>query len=288
MKTFTSGDELKAILAEEDTSPLVVGYFDESTNSADKDIFEELSNADGYDYRFAMTTSKSALEELKFDGCAVVVYKPPKFLNAKLEKPKARYPSKNLKKESLQKFYQDKTLPLVAEKTYTSSGRYRNTKLPLVYVFADLDLKKNWKGYQYLANRISKVAKEYTGKAVFALANKADEKWTFSDYGLPDLEGKRDVGVGLKIGDMHYAMKDTTFSADKLKAFMADYFGNKLVGKEKVTPDYSKPAATEEEDNGPSEVVTLTTDNFQSEVMDGDADTLVEFYAPWYVHATHL
>ena len=86
-----------------------------------------------------------------------MVYKPPKFINAKLEKPKARYvcvndtppplpppssllllassghspsfpaparyPSKKIKKESLQKFYQDKSLPLVAEKTYSSAGR---------------------------------------------------------------------------------------------------------------------------------------------------------------------
>jgi hypothetical protein len=78
-----------------------------------------------------------------------------------------------------------------------------------VYVFAELDLKKNWKGYQYLANRVSKVAKDYAGKAVFALANKADEKWTFSDYGLPDLEGKRDTGMAIKAGDWHYASKVT-------------------------------------------------------------------------------
>ena len=76
-----------------------------------------------------------------------------------------------------------------------------------MYVFAELDLKKNWKGYQYLANRVSKVAKDYAGKAVFALANKADEKWTFSDYGLPDLEGKRDTGMAIKAGDWHYASK---------------------------------------------------------------------------------
>ena len=90
MKSFTSASELAAILAEEDTSPLVVGYFDESTNEKDKEIFEDLAGSDGYDYRFAMTTTKSALEELKFDGCAVVVYKPSKFLFSKLEKPKAR------------------------------------------------------------------------------------------------------------------------------------------------------------------------------------------------------
>ena len=50
------------------------------------------------------------------------------------------------------------------------AGRYRNTKLPLVYVFAELDLKKNWKGYQYLANRVSKVAKDFAGKVLPSFA----------------------------------------------------------------------------------------------------------------------
>ena len=148
------------------------------------------------------------------------------------------------------------------------------------------------------------MAKDYAGKLVFALANKADEKWTFSgslslpypsqaqtyhdshtyfykiyrskrvlihllihpsitrylfhiindvclfrclfvclfvcslDYGLPDLEGKREVGVALKAGDWHYAMKDYAFSADKMRAFVVEYLAGKLVGKEKVQPDY--------------------------------------------------
>jgi hypothetical protein len=61
-----------------------------------------------------MTTEKSILEEMKLDGCAVFVYKPSKFVNAKHEKQKSRYPSKIIKKESLKKFYQSKSLPLVA------------------------------------------------------------------------------------------------------------------------------------------------------------------------------
>ena len=38
---------------------------------------------------------------------------------------------------------------------------------------------------------------------------------------------------------------------------------------------------TDDESDGPSEVVTLTDANFQSEIMDSEADALVEFYAPW-------
>ena len=39
--------------------------------------------------------------------------------------------------------------------------------------------------------------------------------------------------------------------------------------------------AEEDEDDGePSEVVTLTTDNF-SEMVGDDKDAMLEFYAPW-------
>ena len=52
------------------------------------------------------------------------------------------------------------------------------------------------------------------------------------------MEGKREVGVALKAGDWHYAMKDYAFSADKMKAFVVEYLAGKLVGKEKAQPDY--------------------------------------------------
>ena len=46
-------------------------------------------------------------------------------------------------------------------------------------------------------------------------------------------------------------------------------------------PYSKKPEMTDDESDGPSEVVTLTDANFQSEIMDSEADALVEFYAPW-------
>jgi len=48
-----------------------------------------------------------------------------------------------------------------------------------------------------------------------------------------------------------------------------------------ILQDESEANDDDEEDDGtPSEVVTLTNDNFATEVAD-DKDVMVEFYAPW-------
>jgi Thioredoxin-like domain len=110
-------------------------------------------------------------------------------VSQKYEKQKARYPSKSIKKETLRKFYRSKSLPLVAEKNSASTTRYGHVTLPLVTVYADVDLKKNPKGYQYLANRISKIAKEYENKAIFVVSDKVSYSHEFEHYGLPALLG---------------------------------------------------------------------------------------------------
>ena len=113
-----------------------------------------------------------------------------KFVTAKYEKSKARYPSKNIKKESFQKFYRSKVLPLVAIKDSDSSSRYDHVTVPLVTIFTDIDLKRNPKGYLYIANRISKVAKEYLNKVVFVVSDKKSERRLLGHYNLPALEGE--------------------------------------------------------------------------------------------------
>jgi folylpolyglutamate synthase/dihydropteroate synthase len=85
--------------------------------------------------------------------------------------------------DSLQRFVYDKALPLVAERTYRSTARYENVKLPIVTLFAEVDHAKNPKGYQYLANRLRKVADQFKGKLVFNIANKADYSYVLDDYG---------------------------------------------------------------------------------------------------------
>ena len=116
-------------------------------------------------------------------------FQQSQFVSGKLEKQKARYPSKSVKKETLQKFYRSKSLPLVATIDYASKKRYSVLTVPIVTVYADVDLIKNPKGYQYLANRISKIAKEYLNKAVFVVSDKSENSHELNHYGLPDLKG---------------------------------------------------------------------------------------------------
>jgi Thioredoxin-like domain len=121
--------------------------------------------------------------------CNFIVTQQAKYVSGKYEKVKARYPSKSVKKDSLQKFYRSKSLPLVAEKNYLSTPRYAYVTVPLVTVYTDVDFKRNPKGYQYLANRISKIANEYVNKAIFVISDKSEFKHELIHYGLPDLSG---------------------------------------------------------------------------------------------------
>lgn len=127
----------------------------------------------------------------------------------------------------------EKSIPLVGEKTYKSSARYEKSKLPNVVVFTAVDHIKNAKGFQYIANRVRKVAKEYLGKFLFSVANKDDYSYALADYDIPELPGRSDVAVGLQVGDMYYRMTEA-FSPEALKAFVEAYKAGTLVGKQKV------------------------------------------------------
>ena len=138
-----------------------------------------------------------------------------------------------MKKDSLQKFIYDKSLPLVGEKTIKSTSRYDNIKLPQVTVFTAIDHVKNPKGFQYVANRVRKVAAEYVGKFVFSIASKDELSYTLDYYGLPSLSGKSDIGAGLHFENTYYKMNEA-FSPENLKKFIEAFKAGSLIGKEKV------------------------------------------------------
>lgn len=283
--TISTVEELKSFINETDGfEPFVIGFFDLTTNSQDKDVFEEVAAKES-GIRFALSTSKEVLEEYKYDGCAVIVYKPTKLVGEKYEKPKARYPSKTLKAESLSKFVLEKSAPVVGLKTRGSATRLEKVKTPVVTVFLDVDLDKNLKTWTYYANRLRKIAQDFKGKVLFEIADKNDFDMELADHDI-ELVAKTDIGVGIRSGSMHYKMS-ASYSPESVKAFVEEFQAGRLVGKEKKK--YTPPKEDGEEDDGTeSAVVTLTDANFADEVTNSDKDVMLEFYAPWCGHCKSL
>mmetsp|Transcript_33002 Transcript_33002/g.95556 ORF Transcript_33002/g.95556 Transcript_33002/m.95556 type:complete len:441 (-) Transcript_33002:34-1356(-) len=285
---FTTIEDIAGVqkfLDEEATEPAVVGFFNDETNQDDISVFEEIAGSNRYNYRFAYSVEDDVRDHFKGgSGCSVYVYLPPRFVNDKYDKPKARYPSKHLDSSALTKFIEKKTLPLVGQKTWRSNERYDKTGLPVVTLFTKVDLEKNPKGFDYYSNRLRRVAQDYVGKLVFNVGDKEDFSYLLEDYGL-ELPDKKHVGVGIQEGNNYYKMTEP-FNVDNLRAFVADYAAGKLTPKVKEEPDYG--AGAEEDDDEETAVVTVTDSNFAEVVNDDSKDVMVEFYAPWCGHCQAL
>lgn len=207
-----------------------------------------------------------------------------------MERAKYRFPGKTLiNSASFLDFVRQKSVPLVGELTATSKPRYENIKAPVITVFTAVDHKRNSKGFQYVANRLRKIAKEYSGKLVFNIANIHDYVSLLeSAYSIEDANVKKTY-AGLRDGKVFYTLTED-FSFDKLAVFVQDFKAGKLVGKEQEVPDESEASP---EDHGDvsydnSNVVQVNGGNFNEVIEETTSDVLLEFYAPWCGHCKHL
>jgi len=256
-------------------------------------VFEALAQDLRYDLSFAYVSDEAARTEAKLaKGPAVIVYPPPQFVSDKYDARKRhRFPAAKFDEAVLKKFVMKHSIALVGQKTWKSNERYTKQGVPVVTLFAAVDLEKNIKGFEYFANRLRKVAMDFTGRLVFNIADREDFSYQLDDYGL-DLESKKDVGVGAKDGEKHYAMAEK-FNVDNLRAFCEAVVGGTLTPKIKEEPDYNDEGSGDDESPGAdadmyegSDVVALTTDSFEGDV--GGKDAMLEFYAPWCGHCKSL
>lgn len=158
-----------------------------------------------------------------------------KYINEKMERSKYRFPLPTIagKQQSVLDFVKLKSITLAGEYTSRNRAVYDGLQKPVVLVFAPIDHERNSKGFNYLANRVRKVAKKYEGKIVFALAD--TDSYTYAmetDYGFESPSNK-ETFVGLRDGDMYYKMQEK-FSVENLLAFIEKFKTGEIEGKQKV------------------------------------------------------
>lgn len=152
-----------------------------------------------------------------------------------MERSKYRLPMKTIanKQQAILNFAKSKSLPLTGEYTSKSRESYDSLQKPVVSVFSSIDHERNSKGYNYLANRVRKVAKKYEGKIVFVLVDSDNFSEAMErDYGFEDPSAK-EIYAGIRDGDMFYTM-EAKFSVENLTSFVENFKAGQLQGKQKV------------------------------------------------------
>ena len=288
-ETVESFDGIAEFVNQDETEPAVVGFFDADRDADQQKVYEEVAEGSRYDFRFALVTDEAARTAAKLQkGPAVLVYAPPRFVKEGVDKKRARYPSAKLDAEALKKFIFKRSVPLVGQKTWKSGERYDKQGVPVVTLFAAIDLEKNAKGFDYFANRLRKVAADYVGKLSFNIGDKEDFSYQLEDYGI-ELPAKKDVGVGAKDGNKYYRMEDK-FNVDNVRKFAQAVVDGALEPKIKEEPsyddDHDASGEADDSDYEESDVTVLTDANFADET-DGK-DAMLEFYAPWCGHCQAL
>lgn len=69
-------EAINSFVLEISSKPIVMGYFDLSTNEDDKVAFDRVFEKEKENYEFAFTTNPDVLKAMKYVGCVVIVYKP--------------------------------------------------------------------------------------------------------------------------------------------------------------------------------------------------------------------
>lgn len=295
---LTTSEDVQRFIDDSGDLAGVLGYIDATTNADDLEAFESTASMYSRTYRWAVVTDKGLLEETKYSGCAVLVYKSLKYYSDKYgEKRRARYPGKTINSDSLANFVFEKAIPMVGEYTWETTVAYDNNKLPTFIVFGEFDHEKNPKGWTYLYNRVKRVAQNYFKEFAFTIAKKSTYDYMLNDFELDSIKDDKNIaGMGIKKDSMSFAMDgediaSTKFSAENMETFIQQYKSGNLVGKQSSSSKgaqggggYEDEADEELDDS----VTVLSSDNFEAEVVDKEADALLEFYAPWCGHCKSL
>merc|ERR1712065_71302 len=118
--------------------------------------------------------------------------------------------------------------------------------LPILTAFYDADYEKNFKGSNYWANRVRRVAKDYKGKLAFAVASHTEYAREMADLGLKWSSGDKPK-IAVQEGNGRKYVMEEEFSPEALGKFIEEYLAGNIepyVKSEPLPEDNSGPVTT--------------------------------------------
>ena len=267
-------------------------------------------------YRFAFSDSERLAQTfgVKKGSWKVFVFKPKAVVSEKHgERERARFPgSGELLVDSLVKFIQEKTHPIVSIMSVANEGTFTNhDDGPIMVLMGKVDPRMDPKGVTYLANRLRKVALEFQGKMRFALLDAQDAAMTNSfqpsmfEFDQEPSQQHKVLGIRAVDRDsmeQRYYKLDGDFTVEKGKQFAQQFFEGKLEyrvepiqGADADDDDEADPYGEDDEDEGEDEDEDDDNDDSALRQLKGGqvqaqlhewrkTGAVVAFTAPWCGH----